>query len=148
MAPPPPRNVQMVLSEALHNLIQTRLQSEVDNQGTPHALDPDTLRTLRVLQTRAHYVGRKNRVCYFAVLVKWSDGHRSVARWRVPADQQPKKGAGLRYPHAWDKRLTGGRYPSILSGARAGTGRFLGESRQSRSRTRPEIGRAFKRSGR
>ena len=148
MAPPPPKNVLLALGAAFHRTIQARLQAEVDSQGAPGSLDPDTLRTLRCLSTRAHYFGRKNRVCYFAVHLRWSDGLSQELRWRVPADTSLPEGASLCYPHHWDAHLDKAPWTSTLSGARAGSGRRSGEPGASRLRSRPEIGRAFRRGGR
>jgi hypothetical protein len=144
----PPQNVQIAVSYAIHHAIQTRLQAEVDSVGAPGSLDPASLQALRAIRTTAHNVRRKDHVCYIRVLIEYSDRKVETHSWRVPTTTSAGLRPGLNYPGTWVQRLDNQSSMHTLSGAWAGTGRPAEGPAASRSRSRPEIGRARKRRGR
>ena len=140
--------VELAVQGAIHDAIQKHLLRAADDHLAGGGLDAGLLRTLRPTAAYWTIARNKDRISYCLAFVRLSDGTRLEYAWRVPYEAPLGRGGRLFVLPAQYVTLETYRSKQYALGARAGSGASGRHVAAGRSRSRPEVGRAYKSSAR
>lgn len=142
------RSIKHAVPERLLQLRQERIQSEVNKRLLDPAYDELALQRLDVTNIKWTVAKNVNGCSLVIAVLRWDTGALETHRWRVPRSIQPSYEGGRDPVPVVYVPLARWVSPDYAPGARAGSGRQSSGSGDPRSRSRPEIGRAYSSRGR